>query len=97
MRYGRKKRGPAFGQGRALVWQKVFVVALSADDPDRLRLGTLLALRDLELDALSVLERLVAVGYDRREVNENVLAAVYRDEAVALLGVEPFDAALCHC
>src|SRR5437899_8960899 len=68
----------------------------SGDDPDVLRLRAFLTLRDLELDTLSVFQRLVAVHLDRREVDEDVLPPVDRDEAVALLAVEPLDGALCH-
>src|SRR6185369_8333514 len=67
----------------------------SGDESDLLSLRALLALRDLELDALSVFQRLVAVHLDRGEVDENVLSAVDRDEAIALLAVEPLDGALC--
>src|SRR5207248_10939542 len=65
---------------------------------DVLRLRALLALGGVELDALVVFEALVAVAADRREVDEDVLAAVVRsDEAEALLAVEPLHCALCHC
>ncbi len=44
-----------------------------------------LALGDLELDSLVLVERAVAAGLNRREVREDVVAAVIRgDEAVAL-------------
>src|SRR5205807_755650 len=60
-------------------------------------LRALLALRDLELDPLVVFQTPVAVGLDRREVDEDVRpAAVGGDEAEALLRVEPLDRALCH-
>src|SRR5205085_5886240 len=36
------------------------------------------------------------VHLDRREVDEHVLPPVDRDEAVALLAVEPLHGALCH-
>src|SRR5687767_12410438 len=86
----RRRRVPRFCVRSLKSWR-------SADNPDLLRLRAFLALCDIELDALSVLKRLVAVGHDRREVDENVLAPVDRDKAVALLAVEPLDAALCHC
>jgi hypothetical protein len=48
------------------------------------------ALRHVELDALVLVERTVAVSRDRRVVHEDVgAAAVLSDEAEALLGVEP--------
>ena len=60
---------------------------------DVLRLRPLLPLADLELHALTFVERLEAGTLDRREMDETVLAtAVWRDEPVALLCVEPL-----HC
>ena len=70
---------------------------LLGEDPNLLGLGTLLTLCDLELHTLTVFQRLVAVHLDRGEVDENVLSSVDRDEAVALLAVEPLDGALCLC
>src|SRR5918998_2910776 len=62
-----------------------------------LRLRTLGALGEVELDLLVLVERLVAAGLDRGEVDEHVLAAtILRDEAEALVGVEPLDGALSH-
>ena len=56
-----------------------------------------LALHDLELDALVLVQAAVAVRLDRREVHEDVgAAAVLRDEAEALLSVEPLHSSLCH-
>src|SRR4051794_7895559 len=64
---------------------------------DVLRLRALLALRDVELHALVLLQRLVALPLDRAEVAEDVGAAVVlRDEAEALLRVEPLHCSLCH-
>src|SRR5205085_2020189 len=54
------------------------------------------ALRDLELDPLSLFEGAVAIRLDRGEVDENVLATVDGDKAVSLVRVEPFDGALSH-
>src|SRR3954449_3783305 len=62
-----------------------------------LRLRTLGALRDVELDLLVLVEGLVALRLDRGVVNEDVVAAVLlSDEAETLLGVEPLDGALSH-
>src|SRR3954469_12262806 len=62
-----------------------------------LRLRTLGALRDVELDLLVLVEGLVALRLDRGVVNEDVVAAVLLgDEAEALLSVEPLHGALCH-
>jgi hypothetical protein len=66
------------------------------DGSDVLGFLTLAAGRDVELDPLTVLERLVALSLDLREVDEHVLALVTRDESVTLLGVEELHSALCH-
>src|SRR5436190_20860420 len=68
----------------------------SADDPDVICLGPLLALRDVELDLLPFLQAAVAAAGDRAEVHEHVLATIDRDEAVALVAVEPLHSALRH-
>src|SRR4051794_16489280 len=69
----------------------------SSDGANLLGLRALLALRDLELDALVLVEAAEAAGGDRRVVNENVrAAAVLGDESEALLGVEPLHGALSH-
>src|SRR5207253_2693667 len=68
----------------------------SGDDADRVGLGALRSLHHLELDALVLIEGLVAVGLDGRVVDEHVLATVLGDEAVALLVVEPLHDTLCH-
>ncbi len=70
--------------------------ALAADasgDPDVFRLGSLLALRDVELDLLPFLQPAVAATRDRPEVHEHVRAALHRDETVALIAVEPLQPA----
>src|SRR5882757_5381055 len=68
-----------------------------SDRANVLRLRTLRALRDVELDLLVLVERLVAIGLNGRVVNEDVVAAVLLgDEAEALLGVEPLNGALSH-
>src|SRR4029078_4721740 len=58
------------------------------------RLQALLALHDLELDLLTLGQRLVALGLNRAEVNEDVLALTPLDESVALLVREPLHCAL---
>src|SRR3954447_3460067 len=71
--------------------------AVPSERADVLRLGALLALRDVELDVLTLVEALVALRLDGGEVDEHVGAAVRRrDEPEALLGVEPLHGALCH-
>src|SRR5215510_4567844 len=67
-----------------------------AGDSDVFRLGSLLALGDVEFDLLPFLEAAVAAAGDRAEVHEHVRAALDRDEAVALVAVEPLHGALRH-
>src|SRR6266550_4049651 len=68
----------------------------SGDDAYAVRLRALRTLHHVELHALVLVERLVALGLDRRVVDEDVLTTVHGDEAVALLVVEPLHGALCH-
>src|SRR5699024_1876127 len=69
----------------------------ASDGPDALCLRALGALGDLELDALRLVQRAVALGLDGRVVHEDVVTAtVLGDEAVALLCVEPLHSSLCH-
>src|SRR5256714_9447866 len=68
----------------------------SADDLDVFRLGSFLALGDVELDLLPFLQAAVAAAGDRAEVHEHVLATIDRDEAVALVAVEPLHSPLRH-
>src|SRR4051794_34580516 len=68
-----------------------------SDGLDVLRLRALGALGDLELHALVLVQRAVALALDGRVVHEDVgAAAVLSDEAEALLGVEPLHRTLCH-
>jgi hypothetical protein len=70
---------------------------VTSGDADVLGLGTLGALREVELDLLVLVERLVAAGLDGGVVDEHVLAAVIlSDEAETLFGVEPLDGSLSH-
>jgi hypothetical protein len=75
-------------------------MALAADgsgnDPDVFRLGSLLALGNVELDLLSFLQAAVAAAGDRAEVHEHIRAALDRDEALALVAVEPLHGTLRH-
>ena len=60
-------------------------------------LRALRTLGDLELHALSLVQRAVARGVDGGVVDEHVrAAAVLGDEAKALLSVEPLNGSLCH-
>src|SRR6266851_5686849 len=79
-----------------LRWRRVVPADASAGDPDVFRLGSLLALGDVELDLLPFLQAAVAATGDRAEVHEHVRAALDRDEAVAFVAVEPLHSALRH-
>ena len=66
---------------------------------DRLNVGRLQPLRtfgDLEAHTLALLEGLVAVLGDLREVDEHVVALLSFDEAEALLIAEPLHGAFWH-
>src|SRR5690554_4154098 len=82
-----KKKGHPQRDGpsndRMVVWRL-------ADARYVLRRRTLLALHDVELDALALGERLEAATLNRAVVDEAVLRAVLRrNEAEALLVIEP--------
>ena len=65
--------------------------------PNLCRLESLFALRRLVLDGLAILKRLETCAGDVRVMNEQILAAIIRDdEAKTLLLTEPFDRSLCH-
>jgi len=62
-------------------------IILEANDP--VRLGTLLALYDIELDFIAFLQRLVSVQLNCRVVNEYIWPVFASDESVALGVVKP--------
>lgn len=69
----------------------------NSDGANVLSLGALLALSDLELDLLALVEGLVAAALDLRVVNEHIRSATFLlDESEALFTVEPLDTALSH-
>ena len=71
--------------------------AQSLDRADVLGLRALLALRDVELDPLVLVQAAVTIRLDGREVDENVLAsAVDTDEPEALVRVELLNCSLRH-
>src|SRR5665647_687951 len=85
---GRRRPRPS---GRGLLG------TVDSERADVLRLRTLGALSDLELDPLGLLECLVASRLDRRVVHKDVGAAVVLgNEPVALLSVEPLHRTLRH-
>src|SRR6266699_6815527 len=67
-----------------------------SDGADRRRLRPAIALLDVEFDPLPLLEAAVAIHLDGGEVHEHIPTTVDRDEAVALVRVEPLDGALSH-
>lgn len=69
----------------------------AADDLNRDDVLGLQALRpcaNFKLDRLAFGERPIAVGLNRREMHENILASLASDEPVSLCRVEPFHYAL---
>ena len=62
---------------------------------DFLRLRTLLALRYLELDQVTLLEGLVAITINSRIMNKHVRAAVLADESITFRVVKPLHSACC--
>jgi hypothetical protein len=60
----------------------------ASDDSDVLRLLALAAGRDVELDALPLLQRLVTRALDARVVDKDIVAALAGNEAEALFTVE---------
>src|SRR5439155_22514078 len=87
---------PRSSQKRRAPFRRPFVRVPkgSLDCLDVRGLGALGPLYDLELHALALGQRLVAVHRDRREVDEDVLATLTLDEPVALLIREPLHGAL---
>jgi hypothetical protein len=65
-----------------------------SDHANVLRFVTLAARGYVELDVLTLFERLVSLTLNVRVVDEDVLLTFERDEAEALLGVEEFH---CSC
>jgi len=59
-----------------------------------LGLQALRALLDFKFDGLAFVEGLVALGLDRRKVDENILPGLALDETVSLAGVEPLHSSL---
>src|SRR5690554_164767 len=67
-----------------------------SDGPDVLGFLALATRSHVELDLLTLFESLVASPLDVGEVNEDVVALLTRDEAVALLVVEELHGSSCH-
>jgi hypothetical protein len=67
-----------------------------SDDANVLGLGALASCSNIELDALTLLERLVTLALDVREMDEDVVTLLTRDEAEPLVCIEKLDGTLCH-
>jgi hypothetical protein len=86
------KKGPAIAAGPSYAYA---VLGLARGDVVRTR--ALLALSDLKIDRLTLIEGGVARGFDLRVVDEQVVSAIRRsDETKSLACVEPFHCAFCH-
>jgi len=84
------------GGRRANAGHQTHTIANDSDNADVLRLETFSSRRRVELDSLTLFERLVAVALNCREVHEHVVATFSRDEAEALVSVEKLNRTLCH-
>src|SRR5207249_10439657 len=82
-----KRRGPLSGASLSVPKGKL-------DRLDVRGLSALWALHDLELNSLTLGQRLVPLLRDGGEVNEDVLATLTLDESVALLVRKPLHGAL---
>ena len=58
---------------------------------DRIGLGTLLTLNDVELHVIALFQSLVTIQLDCRVVNEDIWPVITSDESVALGVVKPLD------
>ena len=74
---------------------RVFQTELQLRDVGSLQLAVV-ARGDLELDRSALIERFVAVHLDFAPVDEQVLATLLGDEAVAFFRVEPLNSTLRH-
>jgi len=66
------------------------------DFADVLGFQTLLALGHVKLDAVSLVQGLIAISLNRGEVYEYILAPVLGNETKTLLVLKPFHSSLCH-
>src|SRR5262249_12730486 len=71
-------------------------VESALNDADVLRFFALLSRADVELDALTLVERAIALTLNRREVDEHIRLVFPSDEPVALLRAEPLHSARSH-
>jgi len=57
----------------------------------RIRLGTFLALDDVEFNVIALLQGLVSIQLNGRIVNEHIRTVIPSDESIAFCVVEPLD------
>src|SRR5271170_4843173 len=69
----------------------------SLDASDVFGLESLRTLHHFELDSLTLVEALVALALDRREMYEYILAGLTADKAIALCCIKPLDGTVFHC
>src|SRR5271167_2997463 len=67
------------------------------DASDVFGLESLRTLHHFELDSLTLVEALVALALDRREMYEYILAGLTADKAIALCCIKPLDGTVFHC
>ena len=88
------KKPPRCGGSSALSMNEAYG-CLGLADVGSLELAVL-AGGDVKLDSLALVQSLEAVHLDLGVVDEQVVAVLARDEAVALVRVEPLNSTLCH-
>ena len=67
-----------------------------SDRANVLRFLALLARHSVEFDELTLFEALVAIALDVREMDENVITLLARDESESFFCVKKLDCTLCH-
>ncbi len=72
----------------------VFVVKIGLESHNFFRLKAFGTLGDTKLHPLALVKTLIAIGNDSVEMDENVLARVALDKAIAFRAVEPLNCTL---
>jgi len=87
-----QKKSPAIAAGPSYAQ-----ILLGLARGDVVRTRALLALSDLEIDRLALIERGVALGLDLRVMDKQIFSAIRRaDKAKPLACVEPLHCTFCH-
>src|SRR6266536_810752 len=92
-----RRTAVALGQGQSALASAPSPAGGSAGDPDVFRLGSLLALGDVELDLLPFLQAAVAATGDRAEVDEHGGHGVMPRRTVSRRVTAPRPALPCRC